>query len=79
MLIIIIMPLAWLHDMAKPQSEELASQLGLKADGTLDDLRRRVKERWTAMESFLPSPSPATESILETKAKSHVTDSLGRE
>jgi hypothetical protein len=54
---LIIMPLAWLHDMPKPQLEELASQLGHKADGTLDDLRRRVKERWTAIEAFLPSPS----------------------
>jgi hypothetical protein len=75
----IIMPLAWLHDMSKPQLKELASQLGLKADRMLDDSRRRVKERWPAIEPFLPSPSTAAKSTLVTKAESLITDSLGPE
>jgi hypothetical protein len=32
--------------------EEMASQLDLKADGTLDDMRRLVKEKWIAIEPF---------------------------
>jgi hypothetical protein len=39
-----VTPLAWIHDLSKQQVEELASQLGLRADGTLDNLGRRVKE-----------------------------------
>jgi hypothetical protein len=73
------MPLAWLHDMSKQQLGELASQLGLKADGTLDDLRRCVKEKWTATEPFLPSPSTTAKFTLVTKAESQITDSLGRD
>jgi hypothetical protein len=73
------MPLAWLHDMSKQQLEELASQLALKADGTLEDLRRRVKEKWTAVEPFLPSPSTAAESTLVTKSESQITRSLGQD
>lgn len=63
----------------KQQLEELASQLGLKADGTLDDLRRRVKEKWAAIEPFLPSPSGAAGSALDTKSESQVTGPLGRD
>jgi hypothetical protein len=53
------MPLAWIHDLPKQQLEGLASQLGLSTDGTLDDLRNRVKEKWTAVELYLPSQSTA--------------------
>jgi hypothetical protein len=48
------MPLAWIHDLPKQQLEELAGQLGLSVDGALDDLRKRVKEKWTAVEHYLP-------------------------
>jgi hypothetical protein len=53
------MPLAWIHDLPKQELEGLASQLGLSTDGTLDDLRKRVKEKWTAVELYLPSQSTA--------------------
>jgi hypothetical protein len=58
------MPLAWLHDMSKEQLEELASQLGLKADGTLDDLRRRVKENGPPLNPSCLQPSTAAKSTL---------------
>jgi hypothetical protein len=58
------MPLAWIHDLPKQQLEGLASQLGLSTDGTLDDLRKRVKEKWTAVELYLPSQSTAKSSLL---------------
>jgi hypothetical protein len=61
------------------QLEELASQLGLKTDGTLDDLRRRVKEIWPASEPFLPSPSSAAESTFVTKSEYQITGPLGRD
>jgi hypothetical protein len=32
---------------------------GLSIDGTLDDLRKRVKEKWSTVELYLPSVSPA--------------------
>jgi hypothetical protein len=51
------MPLAWIHDLSKQQAEELASQLGLAIDGTLDDLRKRLKQKWTAIQPYLPAPS----------------------
>jgi hypothetical protein len=73
------LPLAWLHGMCKQQLENLASQLGLKADETLEDLRRRVKENWTAIEPFLPSPSTAAESTLVTKPEPKITNSLGQD
>jgi hypothetical protein len=40
--------------MPKQQLKELASQLGLSADGKLDDLRVRVKENWIAVDAHLP-------------------------
>jgi hypothetical protein len=53
------MPLAWIHDLSKQQLEEFASQLGLSNDRTLDDLRKRVKEKWSTVELYLPSVSAA--------------------
>jgi hypothetical protein len=53
------MPLVWIHDLSRLQADELANQLGLSTDGTLDDLRKRIKDKWTAVEPFLPSHSAA--------------------
>jgi hypothetical protein len=61
------MPLAWIYYLSKQQVEELASQLGLSTNGTLDNLRKRVKKKWTAIEPYLPSQS-AVKSSLVTKA-----------
>jgi hypothetical protein len=65
--------------MSKPQLEELASQLGLKADGALDDLRKSVEEKWTDIEYFLPSPNTAAKSTLVTKTEFSVTESLSQD
>jgi hypothetical protein len=51
------MPLAWIHDLSKQQVEELARQMGLSIDGTLDDLRKRLKQKWTVIQPYLPTPS----------------------
>jgi hypothetical protein len=58
------MPLAWIHDLPKQQLEELAIQLGLPRDGTLDDLRRKVKQKWEAIEPYLPSPTTAKSTVV---------------
>jgi hypothetical protein len=55
---------AWIHELSKQKVEELASQLGLSTDGTLSDLRKRVNEKWTAIEHYLPSQSAAKSSLL---------------
>lgn len=73
------MPLAWLHAMSKQQLEELASQLGLETGGALDDLRKRVKEKWTAIEPFLPSSSMAAKSPLVSKTESPGTELLSQD
>ena len=72
------MPLAWIYDLSEQQAEEVASQLGLSTDGTLDDLRRRVKEKWTAIEAYLPSQS-TDKSPLVTKPVPQITESQVRE
>jgi hypothetical protein len=54
-----IMPLAWIHELSRQQTDELASQLGLSTDGMLDNLRKRIKDKWTAVEPFLLSHGAA--------------------
>jgi hypothetical protein len=51
------MLLAWIHDLSKQQVKDLASELGLSTDGTLDDLRRGVKKKGITIEAYLPSQS----------------------
>jgi hypothetical protein len=48
------MPLAWIHNLPKGDAEKLAVELGVPVDGTLDDLRKRLKEKWRFMENYLP-------------------------
>jgi hypothetical protein len=65
--------------MSKQQLEELASQLGLEVGGTLDDLRRRVKEKWSVIEPFLPSASMTAKFTPGTEPEFQATDSLTME
>jgi hypothetical protein len=61
------MPRAWINNLSKLQLEQLASQLSVPTDGALDDLRRRVREKWTTIEACLPSPgSPKFSPIAES-------------
>jgi hypothetical protein len=52
-------PLAWIHELPKQQLESLAGQLNLSTEGTLDDLRKRVKDKWTTIEPYLPPHTTA--------------------
>jgi hypothetical protein len=48
------MPLAWIHVLSKQQLESLAGQLNLSTEGTLGELWKRVREKWTTIEPYLP-------------------------
>jgi hypothetical protein len=48
------MPRAWINTLSKSHLEQLAGQLGLPTEGPLDDLRKRVREKWTGLEACLP-------------------------
>jgi hypothetical protein len=61
--------------LSKQQLEELASQLGLPIEGTLDDQRKRVKQKWTIIQPYLPS-STAAKSSLGSEPNPVDTDSL---
>jgi transposase InsO family protein len=68
------MPLAWIHEFSKQQLEDLAGQLGLPIGGTLDDLRKRVKQKWTVIQPYLPSPT-ADKSALASQPNSSYAES----
>jgi hypothetical protein len=48
------MPLAWIHNLPKEEAEKLATELGVPVQGTLDEFRKRLKEKWKAVETYLP-------------------------
>jgi hypothetical protein len=48
------MPLAWIHNLPTEEGEMMAAELGVSIQGTLDELRKRLKEKWRAVEHFLP-------------------------
>jgi hypothetical protein len=68
------MPLAWIHELSKQQLDSSARQLGLPCEGTLDELRKRVREKWTAIETYLPS-QPSAKSFQTLNTARSVTNS----
>jgi hypothetical protein len=54
-LYVVIMPLGWIHNLPREEAEKLANELGVSGQGTLDDLRRKVKDKWRAVETYLPT------------------------
>jgi hypothetical protein len=51
------MPLAWIHNLPKEEVEKLAMELGVPVQGTLDKLHKRLKEKWKALQTYLPPQS----------------------
>jgi hypothetical protein len=51
------MPLAWIHALPKEDAEKLAMELGVSVQGTLDELRKRLKEKWRLLQIYLPPQS----------------------
>jgi hypothetical protein len=48
------MPLGWFHNLLREEAEKLVNELGVSTQGTLDELRRKVKDKWRAVETYLP-------------------------
>jgi hypothetical protein len=63
------MPLAWIHNLPREQAEKLAIELSLSTQGTLDELRKRLKEKWKTLEGYLP-PQSTDKSEVATHATS---------
>jgi hypothetical protein len=40
--------------LPREEAEKLAVEFGVPVDGTLDDLRKRLKKKWRAVEHLLP-------------------------
>jgi predicted transcriptional regulator len=51
------MPLAWIHNLPKEEAEKLAMELGVPVQGTMDELRKRLKDKWRIVETYLPPQS----------------------
>jgi hypothetical protein len=51
------MSLAWIHNLPREEVEKLAMELGVPLQGTLDDLRKRLKEKWKVLGTYLPPQS----------------------
>jgi hypothetical protein len=48
------MPLGWIHNLPREEAEKLTNKLGVSVQDTLDELRRKVKGKWRAVETYLP-------------------------
>jgi hypothetical protein len=49
--------IAWIHNLPREEAEKLATEMGVSVQGTLDELRKRLKEKWGALENYLPPQS----------------------
>jgi hypothetical protein len=47
--------------LPREEAEKLAVEFGVPVDGTLDDLRKRLKEKWRAVEHLPPQGVGASE------------------
>ena len=48
------MLLTWIHHLPREEAEKLAVELGVSAQGSLDELRKKLKDKWRALEAYLP-------------------------
>jgi hypothetical protein len=54
---VINMPMGWIHNLSREEAEKLAMELSVPVQGTLDELRKRLKEKWKVLETYLPPQS----------------------
>ncbi|PNF40121.1 hypothetical protein B7P43_G10002 [Cryptotermes secundus] len=71
------MPLKWIHDLSREEAERLAVELSVPIHCSLEELRKRVKEKWKVLETYLP-PQRADKSDVamhtgESSVQGHVT------
>jgi hypothetical protein len=57
----IIMPTTWIDDLPREEAQKMVVELGVPAKGAVHGIRLRLKEKWKAMEQYLP-PRRADES-----------------
>jgi hypothetical protein len=43
------MPMDWIHNISKEEAEKLAMELSVPVQGTLDELRKKLKEKYKAL------------------------------
>jgi hypothetical protein len=55
------MPTTWIDDLPSEEAQKMAIELGVPAKGAVHEIRLRLKEKWKAMEQYLP-PQRAAES-----------------
>jgi hypothetical protein len=67
------MPLAWIHALPKEDAEKLAMELGVSVQGTLDELRKRLRDKWRLMETYLPPQSTDKSGVAVHTAASSIT------
>jgi hypothetical protein len=68
MLHAINMPLACIKNLPKEEAEKLAIELGVPVQGTFDEFRKRLKEKWNALETYLPPQSEDTSEVTKHTA-----------
>jgi hypothetical protein len=67
------MSLAWIHNLPKEEAEKLAMELGVPIHGTLNELRKRLKDKWRLVETYLPPQSTdKSEVAVHTAGSSNV-------
>jgi hypothetical protein len=70
------MPLGWIHNLPREEAEKLAVELGVSVHGTLDDLRKKLKEKWKALEQYLPPQSTDKSEARSSDTSSRVSEGL---
>jgi hypothetical protein len=51
---VINMPMCCINNLSRDEAEKLAMELSVPVQGTLDELRKRLKEKWKVLETYLP-------------------------
>jgi hypothetical protein len=51
------MPLAWINNLRREDAEKLANELNVPTQGILDELRKKLREKWKTLEAYLPPQS----------------------
>ena len=74
----VAMPLAWIHNLPREEAEKLASELGVSVQGTLDELRKRLQEKWRALEVCLPPQITDKLPPVQTLRDVYEKDSIAR-
>ena len=62
------MPLRWLYCLSRPQAEQLAVELGISTEGTFEELRERLANKWSSWEAVKAELDSMTVPAMEVDA-----------